>query len=154
LYPHKNGAVNNNHPYTSGLPTIGTILHEQGYYTAMIGKFLHVTLPNTPEPGWDFWMAKEAGGKIDPSYNYNGTVVQTFGHELDIVADTAIHVLSSKAGQQPFLMVVSFNTPHSPYEPKPEDVGAFAGESMPFPENFFPQENNYPSFYKKLSAGI
>jgi hypothetical protein len=147
LYPHKNGAYNNQTIYNTSLPTIGTILHDDGYYTAMLGKFLMPGLPNEPQPGWDFWMAQDKWAKIDPEYNYNGTLVQLTGHELDIITDTAIHLFATKPADQPMLLMLCYLTPHVEYIPRPQDAGIFAGDTMPFPENFYPYPDNYPSFY-------
>jgi N-acetylglucosamine-6-sulfatase len=152
LYPHKNGCYNNQTSYKEGLPTIGTILHDKGYYTAMIGKFLFPSLPNDPEPGWDLWMAQDKWAKINPRYNHNGVQIKPKGHEMDIVTDTAIHIFATHTDQQPLLMMVNYLSPHVEYVPKEEDDGAFSNEVMPFPPNFYGYQDNYPSFYNTLTG--
>ncbi|MBA3649292.1 MAG: sulfatase-like hydrolase/transferase [Chitinophagales bacterium] len=148
LYPHNNGVLNNNMNLDTSYATISKILHGVGYYTSLVGKYLHPTLINTPQPGWDFWMAKDGGGKVNPFYNYNGEEIEINGHELDIVTDTAIRVFSSHLNKQPVMMVAAFSTPHSPYVPEDRDKGTFAGDSMPFPPNFFKPLKPYPSYFQ------
>ncbi|HYV90146.1 MAG TPA: sulfatase-like hydrolase/transferase [Chitinophagales bacterium] len=152
LYPHNNGAYNNETSYTDGLPTTGSILHDRGYYTALLGKYLYPTLPNQPQPGWDFWMATDKWAKINPRYNYGGVEIHPKGHEMHILTDSAIHLWATRATTQPMFMNLCYLSPHAAWIPQAEDTGAFANDSLPFPSNFYKYSNNCPSFYSTLNS--
>ncbi|MBA3648585.1 MAG: sulfatase-like hydrolase/transferase [Chitinophagales bacterium] len=154
LYPHNNGAYNNEKPYRDDLPTTGSLLHDKGYYTAMLGKYLYPALPNEPHPGWDFWMAADKWAKINPRYNRNGTEIYPKGHEMDILTDTAIHYFATRADTQPLFLMLCYLSPHKEWIPEPEDSGIFANASMPFPSNFYKYADNYPSWYDTLSSKV
>lgn len=147
LYPHLNGAYDNNYNYNPDLPTTGSILNAGGYYTAMMGKYLKEELDNNPKQGWDFWMAKTPGG-----FNYNGSQIQIAGYQLEFLADTFYSVLERNINRNPLFMVLAYTYPHEPYDPLPQDIGIYANEEIPFPKNFVSPAVPVPDFYTSLAS--
>ncbi len=132
--------------------TIATWLHDAGYLTGRVGKYL-VGYPEGSTyvpPGWDEWQSTYEG--FSSYYNYslneNGTVVRYGNAPSDYMTD----VLTRKAlafidraeanDAQPFFLVFSPTAPHSgslpngPPTPAPRHIGAFAHLSAPRPPSF------------------
>jgi N-acetylglucosamine-6-sulfatase len=126
-------------------------LHNAGYRTAMMGKYLNGYLqgPNRSPvpstyvpPGWDRW---DVPGYAYAEYNYtlneNGRLVH-FGRKpadylTDVLARNAVQFVnrSSTLGQPFFLETATF-APHDPYTPAPRDARDFPGLQAPRPPNF------------------
>src|SRR5215831_5285183 len=90
-YPHNSGVLTNNLPnggfekaHASGVEsaTLATLLHNAGYRTVLLGKYLNgypeTASPTYVPPGWDEWYSPAAGNPYT-EYNYtlneNGALV-------------------------------------------------------------------------------
>src|SRR5262245_44497246 len=140
LYAHNTGVQSNALP-TGGAAkfnpssTLATWLHDAGYRTGLIGKYLNEywrIRPAVP-PGWDNWQVFY---NEDPNYfNYdlleNGKVVHygtaASAYSTDVLAQKATEFIWATPPQQPFLLVFTPYAPHLPYTPSPTDVGTSAG---------------------------
>lgn len=63
------------------------------------------------------------------------------GFSTDVFADAAIDFISGYADsdrKNPFFCYVAFTTPHDPYSPRPDYIGAYPDQSLPLPGNFMP----------------
>lgn len=132
--------------------TIATWLHDAGYRTGRVGKYL-VGYPvgsTYVPPGWDDWHSSYDGFSrfFNYSLNENGSVVQ-YGsapsHYLtDVLTERAVRFIEQAEGndEQPFFLVFSSNAPHSGVAqngaptPAPRHVGAFSHLSAPRPPSF------------------
>src|SRR5687767_7256007 len=99
-YAHNHGVLNNFYP-SGGFQkfvenggdqsTIATWLHDAGYNTARMGKYLvEYPIDSTyVPPGWDEWYAAYGGatGYFNYRLNENGTVVQYGADEADYITD-------------------------------------------------------------------
>ncbi len=141
LYPHINGAVNNGAKLNNFYQTIASILHDDGYYTAQVGKYHFAA---TPQPGYDYWCASGTLVYENPIFVVNGEKKTLPGHFTDIVNDTSIALI--KRMPKPFFLLTEHFAPHKPWIPLPEDSALWETLLMPAPYNFSPWQNNYPSF--------
>src|SRR5215212_10340036 len=125
--------------------TLATALHDAGYRTALLGKYLNgypkATDPSYVPPGWDEWDALVAeapagGGYIDYALNENGRRVG-YGSEPE---DYSTNVLSAKAtdfiarttaADQPFFLYLAPFAPHAPSIPATRHAEAFAEARVP-----------------------
>lgn len=142
LYANHHGTINNKSLFDTSLHTIATILHQGGYYTAFMGKYLNANAD--PAPGWDFWMARDGGGHQNATFNYNGVEEEIDGHVTDVLTDTALALI--KRANRPFLIEICYAT-HPPYFPRFQEAQLFEDIEMPLPKNYYPYHINYPSFY-------
>jgi len=124
---------------------VATWLHDGGYQTVLIGKYLNKYPPKDKTyvpPGWDEWY-----GRIGPIayYDYrlneNGKVVSHGDDEsdyfTDVVARHATDYIRRKADdERPFFMYLAPGAPHDPYTPARRHEGEFAGERAPRPPSF------------------
>jgi N-acetylglucosamine-6-sulfatase len=116
--------------------TFATDLQQQGYRTAMLGKYLNGYQPKDKyvPPGWNEW---DVAGNGYPEYNYNllqnGTI-QHYGHDYltDVVSGKASSFISASAqAGKPFLVEVATFAPHAPYTPDDPDKSSFPGLKAP-----------------------
>lgn len=118
--------------------TLPVWLHDAGYRTALVGKYLNGfnrSDPGYAPPGWDTFSTRVAGG---PYYDYtlrtasDGAVQQrVYGsrpqdYSTDVFADLAVSEIGAAPVDQPLFLLFAPNAPHSPFTPAPRHVGAWS----------------------------
>ncbi|MEM6748862.1 MAG: arylsulfatase [Planctomycetota bacterium] len=123
-----------------GLPlgevTLGDLLQQAGYKTAIVGKWhmghhAEAYLPN--ERGFDhffghllgshdYYRHTHAGGY---DQHRNRQVTREEGYATDLFAREAVQLISTHAGDKPLFLFLSFNAPHDPWQSKPEDMAGY-----------------------------
>jgi arylsulfatase A-like enzyme len=125
--------------------TIAARLQEEGYRTALIGKYLNGYGQGDPAyvpPGWDEWYAKPGRFEYyDYELNENGELVSYGSEEEDYLTDvlsghTTDFARRSVSEDQPFFAYVAPTAPHSPATPAERHEGDFAGEEAPRTPSF------------------
>lgn len=165
-YPHDTRVFTNSPPWGGyGVfhargeeqATFATALHDAGYRTAFMGKYLNGYQPGSPTrhasptpPGWDEW---DGVGYGYSEYNYhlshNGTST-FYGHDpadylTTVLQDRATGFITSAAHSgHPFLLEVATFTPHTPSVPAPRDAAAFPGLKAPRTAAFDALPSNPP----------
>jgi N-acetylglucosamine-6-sulfatase len=115
-------------------PTIAVDLHDAGYRTMLIGKYLNhynpATMSRYVPPGWDRWFATEGGVYYDYTVA-TGHGLRRFGdaardYSSRVFADEAVRfVSSSDTAGVPFFLYLAPSAPHLAATPAPQDVGRF-----------------------------
>jgi arylsulfatase A-like enzyme len=132
-YSHHTGVVQNfdKHVFDEQRSDLAVWLHDAGYETALVGKYLNsdTGLSRTGiAPGWDDWQVM-AGNPMEAYYNYlindNGRLV----HYGNKPSDYSTTVLTQKAVQfiqgahHPFFLYFAPVAPHLPAIPDKRDQG-------------------------------
>ena len=150
-YSHMNGFYKNEGglPFDTTIMTFPRILHENGYTTAMIGKW---HLWSTPQ-GFDYYryhtLAGEQGVYWNPVWNENGTLVREEGYATTLTAKAAINWMENiRDKDKPFCLLYHFKAPHRPWDPDSCYQHIFDEVDMPYPESF---DDNYLT--RELTAG-
>jgi N-acetylglucosamine-6-sulfatase len=127
--------------------TLPVWLHDAGYTTALVGKYLNHypfhRLPYVP-PGWDRWVAKTNLSGRTTYYGYpiidQGVSLTTSDtpqdYSTDLLASRAVDFLRTAAPERPYFLEFAPSAPHAPLTPSPRDVGAFAGVRIPRPASY------------------
>jgi N-acetylglucosamine-6-sulfatase len=138
LYVHNHGVKYTAPPEGGAISfdpasTVATWLHDAGYRTALIGKYLNGYSGISPAipPGWDNFEALVSGG---PYYNYslnrNGTLVSygatTAEYSTDVYAALASQFINTAPAEQPIFLYFAPSAPHTPATPHPQDAGSYA----------------------------
>ncbi len=119
--------------------TLSRALDEVGYATGHFGKWhlnglrgpgVPILADDAHHPGvfgFDTWLSVTNFYERDPLMSSNGLFVQREGDSSETVVDAALEFIGRQAELgQPFLAVVWYGTPHSPWIASDEDRAAFA----------------------------
>ena len=153
-YPHNHQVYTNLPPlgsfekaYSLGLEnaTIATALHDAGYRTALLGKYLNgyplSDYPTYIPPGWDRWFSPTTSstyGSYSYTVNDNGTLVSYGSSRADYITDVlagkALDFITSAAEEDnraPFFLYLTFYAPHSPANPAQRHATLFPNAQVP-----------------------
>jgi N-acetylglucosamine-6-sulfatase len=154
-YSHTTGVWTNSFPYGGfnvfhDTSTIATWLHNDGYRTGLIGKYLNqyrVKNGRYIPPGWDRWFAL-LQGKIDneSAYYYNYTVSDqgtnvVYGstdadYSTDVFAGQADSFIRGTSSDQPLFLYFATAAPHAPATPPTRYANSFSGLAPYRPPNY------------------
>ena len=135
-HPNRYGILNHGRSIRPQETTIAEALKTAGYVTGHFGKW-HVgsvqkTSPVNPgASGFDEWLSAPNFFDLNPILSRNGVAVQCKGDSSMIAVDAAIEFMRKHAkGEQPFLTIVWFASPHSPHQALPQDQKLYGRAKM------------------------
>jgi len=129
--------------------TVATWLHDAGYRTALIGKYLnnYDAAPGDYVPaGWDSWWAFH--GPNGQYFNYSVTTNDggaphqvTYGsaesdYSTDVIAEEDVAFIESTPADQPLFLYTTPFAPHGPATPAPRYVGSHASDPIQHAPSF------------------
>jgi N-acetylglucosamine-6-sulfatase len=126
--------------------TMATWAKEQGYRTALFGKYMNDYTDRYATSGWDRWYAL-AGNFLSDDLNENGRIVSYDPeryHLDDVISDKASDYVERAAKAEPpffttnrpFLMWIGTKAPHQPATPAARDENAYPDLALPEPPGF------------------
>ena len=126
--------------------TMATWLKNEGYRTALVGKYLNGYTDSYVPPGWGDWQVI-SGNFLSNDLNENGHIVRYDPeryHLDDVLSQKATDFVKSAVGpappffatRQPFLLYVGTDAPHQPATPAPRDENTYRDIKLPKPPNF------------------
>ena len=112
--------------------TMGKVFSEAGYDTGYIGKWhldghgrLQFIPPGNRRQGFQFWKGNECTHDYNQSVYYDNndpTRKEWEGYDTFQQTDEAIAYMNNRAtAEKPFMMMLSWGTPHAPYHTAPEE---------------------------------
>jgi len=163
LYPHNHGVVSNDHgSVLDESSTLAMWLHDAGYHTGLVGKYLNL-YPFGRQPfvpaGWDRWWGKEQGPLTSLYYGY--TLIQQglpthYGsapehYSTDVLASKAVEFISEAPLERPFLLWFAPTAPHPPWVPAPRHEGIHANMPLTSPPSVGePNVSDKPAWIRAL----
>jgi len=150
-YGHNHGVIANAHPYGGFTyfrrhenATIATWLHDAGYRTALVGKYINDFPHEAPAeyipPGWDEWYSHLNAFEDGKYYNYfindNGTRVwhgaAPEDYSTDDVARRAVEIIRESADRsEPLFLYIAPEAPHVPATYAARHGSEFRGAGVP-----------------------
>jgi len=117
MHSHKNGVLTNGESISVDLETFPMILQENGYQTAIIGKWHLGTEPQ----GFDYYEVLYGQGPYyNPTMRTSNGDVDRHGHTTEIIGERAIEWLRTERDRdKPFMMVYNHKAPHRNWLPGP-----------------------------------
>ncbi len=142
MHSHLNGVLDNRLPFDSTQQTFPKILQQQGYETAMIGKWHLKTEPT----GFDYWKVLPGQGHYyNPDFRTPNGRENIEGYVTDIVTDLSLEWLKNRDSGKPFLLMSQHKAPHREWSPGPAHLTTYDGEDIPEPPTLFDDYENRSS---------
>ncbi|MBS3776154.1 MAG: sulfatase [Bacteroidales bacterium] len=137
-HSHENGVINNSIPFDSTQQTYPKILQENGYETAVVGKWHLKSQPT----GFDYWRVLDGlGGQgyyYHPIFRSPEGTVKKQGYTTDVITDMAIDWLKSGRSQdKPFMLMYQHKAPHREWLPSMRHLEFKKDENIPEPATLF-----------------
>ena len=121
-------------------------LREQGYQTAIVGKWHLQTDPT----GFDYTNIVPGQGLYhDPVFIENGQRKKHEGYCTDLIGDLTLKWLEQRDPNKPFFLMCHHKAPHRPWQPSPKYAQMLANEEVPLPSNLF---DTYEGKAKSVAA--
>lgn len=131
-YSHINGFTDNSRTFDGDQPTFPKILREQGYQTAMIGKW-HL---NSAPQGFDTYSILIGQGEYySPQFYENGDTIVEPGYVTDIITDKALDFIDNADSGRPWAMLYYHKAPHRNWMPAQRHLNLYADSVFAEPVN-------------------
>ena len=134
--PNRVNVLNHGRSMRPQETTIAEALKTVGYATGHFGKW-HVgscqpTSPVNPtNSGFDVWLSTPNFYDLDPVMSRNGIAEQLEGESSMIAVDASIDFIRDQVkAETPFLSIIWFGSPHSPFDAVGADKQLYEGEHM------------------------
>lgn len=136
-WPYETGIIDNSIQLKDDAGSIGKTFRDHGYYTGYIGKW-HLSsndtifIPKGPgRQGFEDWHPwANTNPHFDKSFTFDpetGQKIQPKGYNCTLMTDMALQFLKERKEEQgkkqkrPWLLILSLNPPHPPYDDAPPD---------------------------------
>lgn len=131
-HTHINGMEDNFTDFDGSQVTFPKLLQNDGYQTAMIGKW---HLHSTPT-GFDHWeILDDQGYYYNPDFITSSGEHQETGYVTDIITEKTLTWLEHQRDRKkPFLLMMQHKAPHREWSPAPRHLGIFDDVSFPEPD--------------------
>ncbi|MDF1658446.1 MAG: sulfatase [Verrucomicrobiales bacterium] len=147
-YSHLNGFIRNGNTFDGSQQTFPKLLREEGYQTAVIGKW---HLKSTPQ-GFDYFdVLVGQGPYYNPPMLFGGieaepTQRQHTGYTTDIIRDKTLSWLKEERDpDKPFMLMFQHKAPHRNWQPGPKYLNWLDDVTIPEPETLFDDYSNRAS---------
>jgi len=129
-----NGKVDNHQKFDWGQQTFPSILRDNGYQTALIGK---IHLDGVPQ-GFDYSSVLIGqGAYYNPDFMINGEVKRLPGYVTDITTGLALNWLQKRDPEKPFCLLFHQKAPHREWLPAPRHYKEYTKMEIPEPATLF-----------------
>ncbi|ANE51406.1 sulfatase [Flavisolibacter tropicus] len=133
-HSHVNGFKDNHSTFDGSQQTVAKLLHNNGYTTAVIGKWHLISDPQ----GFDYWNVVPGQGEYyNPDFIENGVKKRVPGYITNITTDFAINWLDSRDKSKPFFLMYQQKAPHRNWMPEEKYYHLFDSTQFPVPANYF-----------------
>jgi arylsulfatase A-like enzyme len=149
-YSHLNGFKDNGNSFNGEQPTLPKILKENGYTTAIVGKWHLGSQPT----GFDYWdILPGQGHYYNPDFINMGKDTIYKGYVTDIIADRTIDWIK-KNSSKPFFMMLHNKAPHRNWMPPIKYLNEFNDVRFPLPKNFYDDyKDRFALQLQKITVG-
>ncbi|MGE5647789.1 MAG: sulfatase [Acidobacteriota bacterium] len=142
-YAHAHGVTDNVRPLPSGLATFPQVLQNNGYRTALVGKWHMGGESDDPRPGFDRWISFRGQGRyVDPVINFDGSRRKVPGYVTDILTAQALRFIDENASR-PFMLYLGHKAVHAEFTPAERHKNLYTNEKIPYPKSMADTAENY-----------
>jgi arylsulfatase A-like enzyme len=149
-YSHANGVTTLDTPMDNRLLTFPKLIQQNGYQTAIFGKWHLGTGPKHCPTGFDEWAVLPGQGLYhNPEFIFRGpdggTRRTVQGYVTDIITDMCLDWLNQRDRQRPFCLLYHHKAPHREWEPDEKHAHLFLNKDIPEPETLYDDYSNRAS---------
>ena len=146
-HSHLNGKLTNRGPFNQDQQTFPKLLQNNGYQTAMIGKW-HLKSDPT---GFDFWQVLQGQGPYyNPPMNTAEGVKKITGYTTDVITDVTLEWLKNgRDKNKPFFVMSQHKAPHRNWQPGPKHLTKYDDVEIPEPDTL---RDNYKNRLEPAST--
>lgn len=154
-YNHLNGVKTLGDNFDSGQQTVQKIMQEDGYQTALIGKW-HLGHGGIHDPtGFDYWNVLPGQGDYhDPKMFEMGEEKDYKGYVTDIITDLSLEWLKDRNKDEPFMLMCHHKAPHRPWDPDEKHAHMYDNVDIPEPATFNDDYSNRSNAAKEATMRI
>ncbi|MCJ7843351.1 sulfatase [Lederbergia sp. NSJ-179] len=154
-YNHKNGVKTLGDNLDGRRPNVQKIMRENGYQTALVGKW-HLGHEDIHNPtGFDYWNVLPGQGDYhDPDMIEMGERKKYNGYVTDIITDLSLDWLKNRAKDKPFMLMCHHKAPHRPWEPDEKHARMYEDVDIPEPETFHDDYSNRSNAAKEATMRV
>ncbi|MEE2994804.1 MAG: sulfatase [Gemmatimonadota bacterium] len=136
-YNHINGVTTLSTHMDGRLLTYPKLMQQQGYQTAIVGKW-HLGHGGIHDPtGFDYWNVLPGQGLYhNPVMIEMGEEKVREGYVTDLITDFSLDWLRQRDQDKPFCMMVHHKAPHRNWEPDDKHADMYEDEDIPEPVTF------------------
>jgi arylsulfatase A-like enzyme len=151
-HSHRNGHKDNRQRFDSSSITMPKIFRENGYQTALVGKWHLQSYPT----GFDFWKILPGQGLYtDPRFiHMNGDTTTYRGYASDVITDEAFKWLDSRDRSRPFLLHIHHKSPHRYFLPSLQHLRKYADKKFPEPSTLFEDTAGHGTAWRLQTMSI
>jgi arylsulfatase A-like enzyme len=133
-YSHINGLKDNKDQFNGNQMTFPKLLQQNGYQTALIGKWHLKTEPQ----GFDTWkILPDQGDYYNPKFIENGDTLKYEGYVTNLITDFTIETLEKFDDKKPFCLLYHHKAPHRNWIPDTKHLTMYEDIDIPLPPTFF-----------------
>ncbi|MBX7107749.1 MAG: sulfatase-like hydrolase/transferase [Chitinophagales bacterium] len=148
LYAHHHGTLDNGTSPNPGLTYVSSVLQDNGYKTAFIGKWLlDFHIPDDPV-GFDFWAVTDSIEHDSMTIRFDdGSLAYYIEPEATVYTDLGLNFVENMVPDgSPWALFLFYRYPHSPYEPYPGEETLYQQANINYPENTGLYTKDFPSY--------
>jgi arylsulfatase A-like enzyme len=151
-HSHKNGVKDNFTPFDSSKVTLPKLMKENGYQTAVIGKWHLHSYP----VGFDYWKILPGQGLYyaPRMINMQGDTTTSKGYASDVITDEALTWMKNRDQAKPFLLLLHHKAPHRNFVPPLKFVEAFHTKTFPEPATLYLDTTGHGSAWRMQTMSI
>ena len=136
-YNHVNGVTTLDTRMDNRLQTFPRLLQQNGYQTAIIGKWHLGQGPEHEPRGFDYWNVLPGQGAYhNPEMIEMGGRKVFEGYVTDLITDMSMDWISNRDKSKPFCLLCHHKAPHRPWEYDDKHAHMYEDVDVPEPETF------------------
>ncbi|HIB35997.1 sulfatase [Mesonia sp.] len=148
-HSHQNGFRMNGERFDNTQQTLPKILQQNGYQTAVIGKW-HLSDEPT---GFDYWKILDDQGKYyNPDFITAEDTTRVTGYAQDLITNYSIDWMKQRNKEQPFFLMVHHKAPHRNWMPALRHTTLYDSVEFPLPDTYFPDFENQQAAEEQLQT--
>ena len=139
VWPFQSGMTHNGPQLGNRYPSIADVFRAKGYHTGYVGKW-HLssadsafTPPGPRRQGFEDWHVWCSTNHHYSSYTFDqhtGEKRAPKGYSASWMTEDAITFLKEQSAEKPWLLVVSWNPPHPPFDPPAEEMNLYRANAL------------------------